>query len=236
MVFECRQNIRNQPVSTAIPSTNSFCDITTLGTLQHLGKIFKDISRFFFIFQDSMALIQTRTQESIILSSLIIGFHSYTQELVCVFSSNKFFLFIINLRILSFSHVRFSLRPIQVLKHLGLPQHLPTPPINNRTIDLPILTGKESASLGYFIDIIFKTELQQVCPAHNHTKNSELTVQPRIRLSTTRYKRCQWLSYHEQVILSFSQVRFTLRLTLIFKRQGHLLIPPTNKTTTFTHS
>ena len=58
MVFECRQNIRNQPVSTAIPSTNSFCDITTLGTLQHLGKIFKDIfSRFFFIFQDSMALI-----------------------------------------------------------------------------------------------------------------------------------------------------------------------------------
>ena len=30
MVFECRHNIRNQPVSTAIPSARSFHDITTI--------------------------------------------------------------------------------------------------------------------------------------------------------------------------------------------------------------
>ena len=51
-------------------------------------------------------------QANIILSLPSIGFLSYTQELVCMNSRNKFFLFIINLRIVSFSQVRFSLFPI----------------------------------------------------------------------------------------------------------------------------
>ena len=47
MAFECRHNIRNQRVSTAIPSPSSFRDITTLGTHQHLGEILKGV---FFVF------------------------------------------------------------------------------------------------------------------------------------------------------------------------------------------
>ena len=35
---------------------------------------------------------------------------------------NKFFLFIINLRILSFGQIGFSLHPMQEPKHSGLPQ------------------------------------------------------------------------------------------------------------------
>ena len=54
IVFECRHNIRNQPVSTAVSFPNSFCDITTIETHQHFGNILKDI--FFDFFQDSMAL------------------------------------------------------------------------------------------------------------------------------------------------------------------------------------
>ena len=94
-----------------------------------------------------------------------------------MFSCNRFFLFIINLS-LSFSQVGFSLHPIQVLKHLRLPQHLPTPLTNSTPIFLPILSSKESASLEYLIDIIFKIEFHQIYPAHCQPKNSELTVQP----------------------------------------------------------
>ena len=47
MVLECCHNIRNQSVSTEIPSPNSFCDITSIGTHQHLGKILKYIFYFF---------------------------------------------------------------------------------------------------------------------------------------------------------------------------------------------
>ena len=95
---------------------------------------------------------------------------------------NKFFLFIINLRILSFIQVGFNLRFMQVPKHLDLPQHLATQPTNNTTILLPNLTGKKSASLEYLIDnIIFKIEFQESYPPHYQPKNSELTVQPWIR-------------------------------------------------------
>ena len=59
-----------------------------------------------------------------------IGFHSYSQELVYMYSCNKVFLFILNLRILSFSQVRFKLCPIQFLKHFTLPQHMPTQTTN----------------------------------------------------------------------------------------------------------
>ena len=111
--------------------------------------------------------LRLSTQANIILSPLGIRFHSCTQELVSMFSSNKFFLFIINLSILGFSQVGFSLRPKQVLKHLGHTQHLPTPPINNTTILFAILIGKESASLEYLIDTILKIEFQQIYLAHH---------------------------------------------------------------------
>ena len=91
---------------------------------------------------------------------------------------NKFFLFIINPGILSFSQIVFSLHPIQDPKHLRLPEQLPTPPTNNTTILLPTLTDKDPASLIY---IIFKTAFQQIYPAHYRPKNSESTVQPWIR-------------------------------------------------------
>ena len=74
-----------------------------------------------------------------------------------------------NLRILSFiRQVGFSLRAIQVLRHIGFSEHLLTPPTNNTTILLSTLIAKESASLEYVIDIIFKTEFQQIYPAHYH--------------------------------------------------------------------
>ena len=103
--------------------------------------------------------------------------------LVCIFTcKNRFFLFIINLRILSFSQVEFSLRFIQFPKQLGLSQHLPTPPTDNTTILLPTLIGKKSASSEYLIgNIIFKIDSQQIYPAHYQPKYSDLTVQPWIK-------------------------------------------------------
>ena len=53
MAFECRHNIRKQPVSTMIPSTSSFRDITTIRKHQHLGEILKYV--FSYVFQDSIA-------------------------------------------------------------------------------------------------------------------------------------------------------------------------------------
>ena len=44
-VFECRHNIRNQPVSTTIPSPSSFRDITTIRKHQH----FIEILKYFFL-------------------------------------------------------------------------------------------------------------------------------------------------------------------------------------------
>ena len=48
MVFECRHNIRNQPVSTTIPPPSSFCDITTVRKHQHFGEILKYLFLMFF--------------------------------------------------------------------------------------------------------------------------------------------------------------------------------------------
>ena len=91
------------------------------------------------------------------------------------------FLFIINLRILSFSQVRFSLCPIQILKPFSLPQHLLTPIINNITILLAIPTGKEPTYLEYLIDSILNIVSQPTYPAHYQPKNSESVVQTWIR-------------------------------------------------------
>ena len=41
IIFECRHNIRNQPVSTTIPSPSSFRNITTIRKQQQFGEIFK---------------------------------------------------------------------------------------------------------------------------------------------------------------------------------------------------
>ena len=47
-VLECRHNIRNQPVSTTIPSPSSFRDITTIRKHQHFGEILKYFFLMFF--------------------------------------------------------------------------------------------------------------------------------------------------------------------------------------------
>ena len=47
-VFECRHNIRNQPVSTTIPSPSSFRNITTIRKHQHFGEILKYFFLMFF--------------------------------------------------------------------------------------------------------------------------------------------------------------------------------------------
>ena len=140
IVFECRHNIRNQLVSTAIPSLNSFRDITTTETHQHFGKILTDI---FFDFSSRQYGTPTNKAHRQTLLTLIFIFTHI----------NKFFLFINNPIILSFSQILFSLHPIQDPKHLGFPQQLPTPPTSNATIFLPTFTGKDPASPLYLISL-----------------------------------------------------------------------------------
>ena len=48
MVFECRYNIRNQPVSTTIPFPSPFCNITITETHRHFDKFLIDIFFDFF--------------------------------------------------------------------------------------------------------------------------------------------------------------------------------------------
>ena len=48
MVFECRLNIRNQPVSTSIPFPSPFCNSATTETHRHFGKILIDIFKILF--------------------------------------------------------------------------------------------------------------------------------------------------------------------------------------------
>ena len=91
-VFECRHNIRNQPISTTIPSPSSFCDITTIRKHKHFGEIFK---YFFLMFFKTVSHIAK---------------HSLYVQLLQVCLS------IIHLRILSFSQVKFSLWPRQTSK------------------------------------------------------------------------------------------------------------------------
>ena len=52
MTFECRHNIRNQPVSTTIPSPSSFRHITTIRKHRHFGENLKYV--FSYVFQDSL--------------------------------------------------------------------------------------------------------------------------------------------------------------------------------------
>ena len=48
MVFKCRHSIRNQSVSTAIPSPSSFHHITTIRKHKHLGKILTYVFSYVF--------------------------------------------------------------------------------------------------------------------------------------------------------------------------------------------
>ena len=57
-VFECRHNIRKQPVSTTIPSPSSFCDIATIRKHQHFGEILK---HFFLMFIKTVSRIAKHT-------------------------------------------------------------------------------------------------------------------------------------------------------------------------------
>ena len=168
IVFEYHHDIRNQHVSTAIPSPNSFRDVTTIETHQHFGKILKDI--FIDFSSRHYGTSTNKAHRQTILALIFIFTHI-----------NKFFLFIINPRILSFSQIVFSLHPIQDPKHLGLPQQFPTPPTNNTTTLLPTLIDKDPASPLYLIYTIFKIVFQQIYPAHYLPMNSESTVQPCIR-------------------------------------------------------
>ena len=115
IVFECRHNI--QPVSTAIPSPNSFRNITKIETHQHFGKILKDI---FFDFSPRQYGAPTNKAHRQALLALIFIF-TYIR---------KFFIFIINPRILSFSQIVFSFHPMQDpstwASHNNCP---PSPPI-----------------------------------------------------------------------------------------------------------
>ena len=47
-VFECRHNIRNQPISITIPFPSSFRDITTIRKHQYFGEILKYFFLMFF--------------------------------------------------------------------------------------------------------------------------------------------------------------------------------------------
>ena len=48
MIFECRHNIRNQSVTTTIPSPSSFRDITTIRKHRHFGEILKYVFSYVF--------------------------------------------------------------------------------------------------------------------------------------------------------------------------------------------
>ena len=70
MIFECRHNIRNKLVSTAIESPNSFPDITSIRTHQHFGKILKDN---FFVYSRQYDT-QMNTTHRQILFCLLVAF------------------------------------------------------------------------------------------------------------------------------------------------------------------
>ena len=83
-IFQCRHNIRNQPVSTAIPSPGSFCDITTTRAHQRLGEILK-----YVLFHAFLRQYYIKLKHSTGICS--IGFHSYSLELAYKCSCNNFF-------------------------------------------------------------------------------------------------------------------------------------------------
>ena len=60
MIFECRHNIQNQPVSTTIPSPSSFRDITTIRKHWDFGEILKYVFRIFFKIVTHIANTQLR--------------------------------------------------------------------------------------------------------------------------------------------------------------------------------
>ena len=60
MIFECRHNIRNQPVSTTKTSPSSFRDITTIRKHWDFGEILKYVFLIFFKIVSHIANTQLR--------------------------------------------------------------------------------------------------------------------------------------------------------------------------------
>ena len=93
MVFECRHKIRNQAVSTAIPSLNSFFDIPTIGTHQPLGEM-RFLKTFFsgFFFQDSMACRQAVAHRQILFYPLLalVFILTHKNQFVCSVATSFF--------------------------------------------------------------------------------------------------------------------------------------------------
>ena len=82
MVFECRHNIGNQHVSTAIRSPSSFCDITTIRKHQHLGEILKYAFSYVFLRQ---SCIQINTAHA--LPSLVF-IRTHNSQFICAFTTS----------------------------------------------------------------------------------------------------------------------------------------------------
>ena len=169
MVFECRHNLRNQHVSTAIPSPSSFRDITTIRKHQHLGEtVFLCFLRHYCIqlntTQKLPALVFIRTHKNQFICAVATSFSVHQQPKNSEFYSG---------RIQPLHHTN--------LKHFSLPQHLPTPTTYNITILLPIPTGKEPTYLEYLIDSTLNIVSKPTYPAHYQPKDSGSVVQPYIR-------------------------------------------------------
>ena len=82
MVFECRHNIPNQPVSTTIPSPSSFRDITTIRKQQHLGEILK--YAFSYVFQNSF-VYSYYTAEAL---SALVFIRTHKNEFICAVTTS----------------------------------------------------------------------------------------------------------------------------------------------------
>ena len=97
MVFQCRHNIRNQPVSTTIPSQSS--TITTIRKHQPFGEIIKCV--FSYVFPDNLTYSYTQHRHSQHWFSFVLTRTSLYVQLLQVC------LPIIYPRILNLSLVRF---------------------------------------------------------------------------------------------------------------------------------
>ena len=173
LVFESCHNIRNQPVSTAIPSPSSFRDITTIGKHQHLGEILKDV--FFLCFLRQYC-IQINTAKAL---PALVFIRTHKNQFICTVTT-------------SFSvhycpkNFEFQSGQIQVLSHT-IPKALYPPTTyahpNHQKYDLlhPISTGQEATYLEYLIGSILNIVSQKTYHTHYQLKNSLPAVQYWIR-------------------------------------------------------
>ena len=81
-IFECRHNIRNQPVSTTILSPSSFATSLRSG---NIGILVRFLNTFFLVFFKTVSHTAKHST-----GTPSIGFHSYSQELVYMCSCYNF--------------------------------------------------------------------------------------------------------------------------------------------------